>query len=48
MEIMSGSMKLAVQDEFLRESPGNKGYGSRYGHIYGQGRKLEFRIPHWI
>ena len=23
-------MKVAVQDEFLRESPGNKGYGSRY------------------
>lgn len=48
MEIMPGSMKLAVRDEFLRESPGNKGNGHRYGDAYGQGRKLEFRIPHWI
>lgn len=31
--------------EIMLESPGNKGNGYRFGHAYGQGRKLEFRIP---
>ena len=29
----------------LHENPQNKGNGYRFGHAYGQGRKLEFRIP---
>ena len=27
----------------LHENPQNKGNGYRFGHAYGQGRKLEFR-----
>ena len=45
MEIMPGSMMVAGRGEFLRESPGNKGNGHRYGDAYDQGRKLEFCIP---
>lgn len=45
MEIMLESMMVAERSEFLRDSPGNKGNGYRPGHTYGQGRKLEFRIP---
>ena len=45
MEIMLESMMVAERGEFLRESPGNKGNGYRCGHAYGQGRRLEFRIP---
>ncbi len=45
MEIMMESMMLAERGEFLRESPGNKGNGYRPGHTYGQGKRLEFRIP---
>ena len=46
MEIMLESMMVAKCGEFLRENPRNKGNGYRLGHAYGQGRKLEFRIPH--
>ena len=45
MEIMLESMMVAERDEFLAENPGNKGNGYRPGHSYGQGKKLEFRIP---
>ena len=45
MEIMLESMMVAERSEFLREYPSNKGNGYRPGHAYGQGRKLEFRIP---
>ena len=45
MEIMLESMMVAERSEFLRENPSNKGNGYRPGHAYGQGRKLEFRIP---
>ena len=37
---------VAERSEFLQENPYNKGNGYRLGHTYGQGRKLEFRIPH--
>ena len=46
MEIMLESMMVAERGEFLVENPGNKGNGYRHGHSYGQGKKLEFRIPH--
>ena len=45
MEIMLESMMVAERGEFLQNSPGNKGNGYRPGSTYGQGRKLEFRIP---
>ena len=45
MEIMLESMMVAERSEFLRENHSNKGNGYRPGHAYGQGRKLEFRIP---
>lgn len=45
MEIMLESMMVAERGEFLSENPGNKGNGYRPGHSYGQGKKLEFRIP---
>ena len=45
MEIMLESMMVAERSEFLLENPSNKGNGYRPGHAYGQGRKLEFRIP---
>lgn len=45
MEIMLESMMVAERGEFLSENPGNKGNGYRPGTAYGQGRKLEFRIP---
>ena len=45
MEIKPESMMVAERSEFLHENPQNKGNGYRFGHAYGQGRKLEFRIP---
>ena len=45
MEIMIESMMVAERGEFLADNPGNKGNGYRPGATYGQGRKLEFRIP---
>ena len=45
MEIMLESMMVAERGEFLADNPGNKGNGYRPGHSYGQGKKLEFRIP---
>ena len=45
MEIMLESMMVAERGEFLSDSQGNKGKGYRIGHTYGNGRKLEFRIP---
>lgn len=46
LSIMLESMMLAERGEFLREaSTGNKGNGFRLGHTYGQGKRLEFRIP---
>ena len=45
MEIMLESMMVAEHSEFLQNSPGNKGNSYRPGSTYGQGRKLEFRIP---
>ena len=45
LEIMLESMMVAERGEFLAENPGNKGNGYRPGSTYGQGRKLEFRIP---
>ena len=45
MEIMLESMMVAERGEFLADNPGNKGNGYRPGSTYGQGRKLEFRIP---
>ena len=45
MESMMESMMVAERGEFLADSPGNKGNGYRPGCTYGQGRKLEFRIP---
>ena len=45
MEIMLESMMVAERGEFPADNPGNKGNGYRPGSTYGQGRKLEFRIP---
>jgi transposase-like protein len=45
MEIMLESMMVAERSEFLQDNPNNKGNGYRPGHAYGQGKKLEFRIP---
>lgn len=46
LEMMLESMMVAERGEFLRVAgDGNKGDGYRLGHTYGQGRKLEFRIP---
>ncbi len=45
LEIMLESMMVAERGEFLSEHAGNKGNGYRPGHSYGQGKKLEFRIP---
>lgn len=45
LEIMLESMMVAERGEFLADNPGNKGNGYRPGSTYGQGRKLEFRIP---
>lgn len=45
-ELMLESMMAAERGEYLRTTgDGNKGNGYRLGHTYGQGRKLEFRIP---
>ena len=45
-EIMLESMMVAEQSEYLKAAgDGNKGNGYRLGHTYGQGHKLEFRIP---
>ena len=45
-EMMLESMMVAERGEFLRAAvDGNKGNGYRLGHTYGQGRKLESRIP---
>lgn len=41
---MLESMKVAERSEFLHEHPQNKCNGYRFGHTYGQGRKLKFRI----
>lgn len=46
LEILLESMMLAERSEFLQDDvSGNKGNGYRLGHTYGQGKKLEFRIP---
>lgn len=46
LSIMLESMMMAERGEFLREdSAGNKGNGFRPGRTYGQGKRLEFRIP---
>lgn len=45
MEIMLESMMVAERSEFLQDNPNNKGNGYRPGRTYGQGKKLEFRIP---
>ncbi len=46
MEIMLESLMVAERGEFLREQADhNKGNGYRFGHSYGHGKKLEFRIP---
>lgn len=45
MEIMLESLMFAERGEFLAENPRNKGNGYRPGHSYGQGKRLEFRIP---
>lgn len=45
MEIMLESMMIAERVEYLSNHPGNKGNGYRPGSTYGQGRRLEFRIP---
>lgn len=46
LSIMLESMMMAERGEFLREdSTGNKGNGFRPGRTYGQGKRLEFRIP---
>lgn len=45
MEILIESMMVAERGEFLADNPGNKGNGYRPGKSYGQGKKLEFRIP---
>lgn len=45
MEMMLESMMIAERREYLLSDIGNKGNGYRLGHTYGQGRKLEFRIP---
>ncbi len=43
---MLESMMVAERSEYLRTTgDSNKGNGYRHGHTYGQGRKLEFRIP---
>lgn len=45
MEIMIESMMVAARGELLADNPCNNGNGYRPGSTYGQGRKLEFRIP---
>lgn len=45
LEVMLESMMVAERSEFLHNNPLNEGNGYRPGHTYGQGRKLEFRIP---
>ena len=46
LEIMLESLMVAERSEFLSEQVDrNKGNGYRFGHTYGHGRKLEFRIP---
>lgn len=46
MEIMLESLIVAERGEFLLEQADhNKGNGYRFGHSYGHGKKLEFRIP---
>ena len=45
MEIMIESIMGVKHGEFLADNPGYKGNGYRPGSTYGQGRKLEFRIP---
>lgn len=37
---------VAECNEFLHENPQNKSNDYRFGHTYGQGKKLEFRILH--
>ena len=46
LEIMLESLMVAERSEFLhKQEDHNKGNGFRFGHTYGHGRKLEFRIP---
>ena len=46
LEIVLESLMVAERGEFLREQEEhNKGNGYRFGHTYGHGKKLEFRIP---
>ena len=42
---MIESLMVAERREFLSEAQRNKGNGYRPGHAYGQGKRLEFRIP---
>ncbi|MCH5237987.1 MAG: transposase, partial [Muribaculaceae bacterium] len=46
LSIMLESMMVAERGEFLRgDVVGNKGNGYRPGRTYGQGKRLEFKIP---
>ncbi len=45
MEIILESIMVAERREFMADNPGNKGSGNRPVSTYGQGWKLEFRIP---
>lgn len=46
LSIMLESMMMAERGEFLRvDSTGNKGNEFRPCRTYGQGKRLEFRIP---
>lgn len=46
LEIMLESLMVAERSEFLSEQVDrNKGNGYRLGHTYGNGKKLEFKIP---
>jgi putative transposase len=45
MEIILESMMVAEHREFMADNPGNKGCGYCPVSTYGQGWKLEFRIP---
>ena len=46
LEIMLESLMVAERGGFLREQGNhNKGNGYRFGHTYGHGKKLEFKIP---
>ena len=46
LEIMLESLMVAERSEFLsKQVDRNKGNGFRFGHTYGHGRRLEFKIP---